>query len=111
LSFIKSLGTVTLEGKSSQWQAVFFIPKGSSKSYEIIIQEDKIVSAKAVSGNAVGEELPGTWFDSGEALKRLAEMPQFEDCTIYAIGFAYDTDGKKWRYAVATNLGITSLEL
>ena len=46
LVFVKSLGAITLEGKSSQWQIVFMSKTKTGKGYEIIVQEDQVVSQK-----------------------------------------------------------------
>jgi len=108
LVFIKSLGAVTLEGKSSQWQSVFSSKTKAKKGFEIIIQEDKVVSKKEIDSNAVGADLPKIWKDSGEAIISLQELPQFFDATISAINLYYNTDGKVWRYVLSTSRGITS---
>ena len=108
LVFVKSLGAVTLEGKSSQWQLAFSSVIKKGKGYEIIIQEDKIVSKKEIDSTAVGADLPKIWKDSGEAIRSLQELPQFSDATISAINLYYNTDGKVWRYVLSTSRGITS---
>lgn len=112
LSFIKSLGAVTVDGKSSQWQAVFASAKTPKQSYEVVVQGDAIVSKKAVESAAVGgTDLPKDWYDSDAAFKRLAEMPQFANALVSAISLFYNPDAKAWRYAIVTNLGTTSLAL
>lgn len=111
LSFIKSLGAITLEGKSSQWQLAFVSSAKPGKAYEIIIQGDAVVSKKEIESTAVGGKLPQNWYDSDEALKRLAELPQFVNTTISQINLFYNPDAKAWRYAVSTSVGTTSLEI
>jgi hypothetical protein len=57
LVFIKSMGAITLDGKSSQWQVVF----GSAvkkKGYEVIIQESTAVSNKEIETAEYGYALP-----------------------------------------------------
>src|SRR3989338_6961807 len=65
LVFIKSLGAITLEGKSSQWQLAFSSKTKVKKGYEIIIQADQIVSKKEIDSTAVGADLSKNWKDSG----------------------------------------------
>ena len=54
LVFVKSLGGITLEGKSSQWQLAFSSATKSGKGYEIVIQTDQIVSKKEIDSKAIG---------------------------------------------------------
>lgn len=107
--FVKSLGTVTLEGKSSQWQAVFSSSAKPGKGYEVIIQSDQIVSKKEIDSTAVGADLPENVKDSGEAVAALQDLPQFADATMSSINLYYNSDGKIWRYALATSKGTTSV--
>ena len=109
LVFVKSLGAVTLEGKSSQWQLAFSSKTQSKKGYEIIVQGDAIVSKKEIESTAIGASLPASWKDSGEAIVLLQELPQFSDATISSINFYYNADGKIWRYALSTSKGTTSV--
>lgn len=109
LVFIKSLGAITLEGKSSQWQLAFSSKTKATKGYEIIIQGDKIVSKKEIDSTAVGADLPKNWYDSDGAIKSLQGSPQFASATISSIQFAYDLDSKGWLYALSTSRGVTSI--
>lgn len=109
LVFIKSLGAVTLEGKSSQWQLAFSSKLKLKKGYEVIIQADKIVSQKEIDSTAIGADLPKNWIDSGEAIKLLQDLPQFSEATISSISLYYNIDGKIWRYALSTSRGTTSV--
>lgn len=106
--FVKSLGAVTLEGKSSQWQLVFVSKSKTQKGYEVIIQADQIVSKKEIDSNAIGAELPNNLKDSSDSIKMLQELPQFSDTTISSITLYYNVDGKIWRYALSTSKGTTS---
>lgn len=108
LVFVKSLGAVTLEGKSSQWQ-VAFASKTKKAGYEVIVQADKIVSKKEIALQALSAEVPKNWFDSDGVIKTLQGQPNFVDATVSAINFYYDTDSKTWMYAVSTSKGATSI--
>lgn len=108
LVFIKSLGAVTLEGKSSTWQMAF----GSKKKkagYVAIVQGDAFLSGKEVESDFFGFELPLNWYDSSEAVMALQSMPQFQDATISSLLFYYSMDGKRWEYAFSSSRGNTSM--
>lgn len=109
LALVKSLGAVTLEGKSSQWQAIFSSSSKKGKGYEVIIQADQIVSKKEISSNIVGADVPSGLKDSQAAVYSLQLLPQFSDATISSINLYYNTDGKVWRYTLATSRGGTSM--
>lgn len=109
LVFIKSLGAITLEGKSSQWQLVFSSKTKKGRGYEVIVQEDRIVSQKEITSTAVGADMPKEWYDSDGAIKSLQSLPQFLDATIWAINFFYDRDSEWWMYVIATSVGNTSM--
>lgn len=109
LIFVKSLGAVTLEGKSSQWQLAFSSASKKDKGYEVIIQADQIASKKEIDSAAVGADVPANLSDSNTAIQILAEMPQFSDATISTINLYYNADGKIWRYALSTSRGTTSV--
>jgi hypothetical protein len=108
VAMIKSLGAVTLEGKSSQWQLAFTSKSKPKKGYEIIIQADKIVSQKEIDSTAVGADLPASFKDSAEAIKVLQELPQYSDASLSAVSLYYNTDGKIWRYTLSTSKGSVS---
>lgn len=110
LAFIKSLGTVTPEGKSTEWQTVFYSPI-KNKSYEIIVWEDKIHSAKEIDSILTVGELPRNWFDSSGAVQSLRSMPQFASGTISAINFVYNKDSNDWIYGLQTSVGGTVLHV
>jgi hypothetical protein len=110
LIYIKSQGTVTLDGKSDQWQLMF----GSSNKkagYEIIVREDAVYSEKQVLSDVYGFALPQNWFDSPDAIVSIATLPQFSDATMSSISFYYNADGKIWSYAIATSKGVTSMQV
>ncbi len=109
LVFVKSLGAVTLEGKSSQWQLAFSSISKKGKGYEVIIQGDQIVSRKEIDSTAIGASLPKNLKDSREAIVSLQELPQFSNATVSSINLYYNTDGKVWRYALSTSRGTTSM--
>lgn len=109
LVFVKSLGAINLEGKSSQWQIVFVSKTKIGKGYEIIIQTDQIVSKKEIPSKATGADLPKSWYDSDGAIKSLQTLPQFSDATVSSITFSFDLDSKKWIYALSTSKGATAM--
>lgn len=110
LVFIKSLGAVDNTGKSSQWQIAFGseLKKGG---YEVIIHEDKIVSAKEIESAEYGYSLPSNWYDSNEAISSLVGLSGFISATISGISFYYNTDGNIWKYALVTSAGNTSMNV
>ncbi|MBI3671723.1 hypothetical protein HY249_02930 [Candidatus Azambacteria bacterium] len=108
LIFIKSLGAVTLDGRSSQWQVVFG-SKTKKKGYEIIIQKDLIVSKKEIESKEYGYDLPKNWYDAKDAILSIQTMPQFKQSTISGMNFYYNKDGKIWGYALATSNGTVSV--
>ena len=111
LIFIKSLGAVTLDGKSSQWQIAFSSKTKKSRGYEIIVQKNKIVSQKEIESAATGTDIPANWFDSDEAIKTLQDMPQYNNASISAINFFYNFDAKEWKYGISTSAGVTSIRV
>lgn len=108
LSFIKSFGAVMLDGKSSQWQAVFS-SESKNKTYEFIVHENKIVSSREFTPEVISADLPSNWYDSDGAIKSIQTLPQFADATISSISFYYNIDSKSWEYALATSRGTTSM--
>ncbi|MEK7452990.1 MAG: hypothetical protein AAB614_02025 [Patescibacteria group bacterium] len=108
LVFIKSYGTLTLEGKSSQWQ-IIFSSKNKKKGYEIIIEKDFIFSKKEVESSGYGYDLPKNWYDAKDAIISIQTMPQFSESTLSGISFVYNIDGKIWSYALATSNGTVSI--
>lgn len=122
LVFIKSLGAVTLEGKSSQWQLVFSSAsakatadksKTTQKGYEVIIQADQIVSKKEVDSTAVGADVPENFSDrdAGWAVEQLAANPQFQTASMSAITFVYNYDAKAWDYVIANSFGKSAVRV
>lgn len=113
LVFIKSLGAITLEGKSSQWQIAFSPKTKTGKGYEIIIQKDQIVSQKEVLSMAVGADVPNNFADrdSSWAIAQLASIPQFESSSISLISLTYSTDAKAWDYVIANSFGNSAIRV
>lgn len=107
LVFVKSLGAVTLEGKSSQWQ-IMFDSQSMHKAYEIIVRASDIISRKEIDSSAQGGDVPTEWKDSDYPIRTLQTLPQFADATVSAISFAWNADGKLWRYNLSTSRGPTS---
>jgi len=108
LVFVKSLGAVDLDGKSSQWQLAFSSALKKGKGYEVIIQVDQIASKKEIASTAIGADVPANLKDSSDAIKTLQDLPQFSDATVSSINLYYNADGKVWRYALSTSKGTTS---
>ncbi|MDD4901642.1 MAG: hypothetical protein PHE24_00735 [Patescibacteria group bacterium] len=115
LSFIKSFGAITLEGRSSQWQAVFSAEEKAGKAYEIIIQKDKIVSQKEIvsSSDAAGIDLPAGWPDSGEFIRQLQNNPNFSQATInsFLLASTPESDDAKWWFSLGTSQGVVTFEV
>jgi len=113
LVFIKSLGAVTLDGKSSQWQIAFSSKTKKSRGYEIIVQKNQIVSQKEIESAAIGEEVPANFAnrDSSWAIARLADIPQFQTASITAIVFSYNQDANGWDYIIPNSFGKTAIRV
>jgi len=109
LVFIKSLGVITLEGKSSQWQLAFSSKTKVKKGYEIIIQADQIISKKEIDSTAVGADAPKQWKDLGDVIKELQSHPLYQDATVSAATFYLNPDNKKWYYTLSTSKGVSSI--
>ncbi len=107
LVFVKSLGAVTLEGKSSQWQAIYD-SRVKKKGYEIIVRGGGVISRKEIESSARGGALPETWQDSDYPIRVLQNLPQFADATVSSITLSYNADGDLWRYNLFTSRGPTS---
>ena len=113
LVFIKSLGAITLDGKSSQWQIAFSSKMKKSRGYEIIVQKNQIVSQKEIESAAIGEEVPANFAnrDSSWAIARLADIPQFQTASITAIVFSYNQDANGWDYIIPNSFGKTAIRV
>lgn len=105
---IQSLGVITEEGRSGEWQ-LFFASKARGTGIEFIVYEDAIAREKEVASAGSGFALPSDWYDSGEALRSLRGMPQFEKATVSSLNFFYNEDGERWGYVLATSLGTVSI--
>ncbi len=110
LVFERSLGVVTAEGKSGEWQ-VTFGSKVKKAAFEVLVYGDIIASKKEIPSASYGFPLPENWYDSPDALISLHAMPQFETVTVSSINFYYNEDGKRWGYALATSNGTISMSV
>src|SRR3989344_5382824 len=91
--FIKSLGTVTLEGKSSSWQTMFSSPDKENIGYQVILQGKSIVSKKEV----------------GEVIRVLQQPPLYQDASLTAASFHLNPDNKKGYYGILTSKGASTI--
>jgi hypothetical protein len=108
LVFIKSNGALGLDGRSSSWQLVYGSNE-KNRNYEIIISEDKIVSAKELNSAVSGFDLPQNWYDSYEAIISLGALPQFKEETVSAISFYYSEAESSWAYGLANGDKTTAM--
>lgn len=108
LIFEKSLGVLTAEGKSGEWQ-VTFGSKAKKAGYEVLVYADAIASKKEIPSNVYGFALPQNWYDSGDALTSLYSSPRYKEATVSSISFYYNTDGKNWEYGLATSNGTVGM--
>lgn len=110
--FIKSLGAITLDGKSSQWQ-VAFNSKIEKKGYEVIVQGDKIISEKEIESSATGAEAPVNWPDAANMIKTLQERSAFSDATVSSFLLTSTPESKdvKWWLSIATSKGTVTFEV
>lgn len=113
LVFIKSLGAVTLDGKSSQWQAVFSSTAKKGKGYEIIIQGDSIVSQKELDSFAKGVVFLVGMKDSGDFIKEMQSMPHLEGATISSMLLSSkpESTDSKWRFSISTSKGTATFQI
>lgn len=108
LVFEKSLGVLTNEGKSGEWQ-VTFGSKAKKAGYEVLVYADAIAAKKEIPSTNYGFALPQNWYDSGDALLSLYSSSRYKEATVSSINFYYDTDEKKWSYVLATSNGTNSM--
>lgn len=109
LVFIKSLGAITLDGKSSSWQVMFSSPNKKSAGYEVILQGKEIVSKKEVVSVAPGAVVPQNWKDLGEVIAELQQHPLYQDASVTAASFHLNPDNKKWYYNILTSKGANAI--
>lgn len=110
LAYIKSLGAVTLEGKSSTWQVVIG-SKTKKKGYEVIVQGSAVLSQKEVDSKDYGGAVPDPWKDLAVVIRELQSHPLYQNATVSEVNFYYNLDNKKWYYAIATSKGMSSIGL
>lgn len=107
--FVKALGTVTLDGKSSGWQVLFSSPDKRNMGYEIIISGGTIASEKEVASDAVGAAVPEQWKDLGEVIAELQTHPLYQNATVNGASFHLNPDNKKWYYGILTSKGASTI--
>lgn len=108
LVYVRSLGTVNVDGVSSGWE-VAFGSKAKKKGYVISVVGGVVMGKNEVDSKSSGYALPTNWYDSGEAIKTISSLPQFVNATISGLNFYYNEDGKRWGYAVSSSLGTVSI--
>lgn len=110
LVFIKSIGTVTVDGKSSQWQIVFYSQE--KKAGLVMAVWGEVIASKSETVSEIaGHDLPENWYDSRSALGSLSATPKFQTATVSGIMFYYNEDAGGWIYAVQTSLGSTIMHV
>ncbi len=110
LHFIRSLSTVTPAGACSTWQVIFASQK-RERGYEVLIEGGEVRSVKEIASVARGAHLPSAWYDSDEAVRSIANLPQFASSTLSGLTFFYNADAGEWRYGIATTFGNTSMRV
>lgn len=108
--YIKSLGVVTLEGKSSTWQ-VMSGSRTKKVGYEVIVQGPQILSEREVFSSDFGGILPESWKDLDVIIKELQSHPLYKDATISGVSFYYDNKTKTWYYGIQTSKGMSSIKI
>ena len=111
LAYVKSLGAITLDGKSSQWQVIYVSSDKDKKDkgYEIVVFGDQILSKKEIDASFVGADVPENIKDSDKAITVLQELPQYSSATLSVINFYYNSDVKGWRYNLVTSSGAVTV--
>lgn len=107
LIFIKSNGALGIDGKASSWQIIYGSAQ-KKRGQEIIVAENNIISAKEISTESYGYDLPINWYDSSDAISSL-QLPQFKDETISAISFYYSSANDSWAYGLANGTQTTAM--
>lgn len=111
LAYVKSLGAITLDGKSSEWQVIYISTDKDKKGrgYEIVVFGDQILSKKEIDASFVGADVAENIKDSDKAIVVLQELPQYSSATLSAINFYYNSDVKGWRYNLVTSSGAVTV--
>lgn len=109
LIFVKSLGAITLDGKSSSWQVLFSSPNKKGVGYEVVLQGKEIVSKKEIGSEAAGATIPQNWKDLGEVISELQQHPLYQDASVTAVSFHLNPDNKKWYYNILTSKGANAI--
>lgn len=112
LIFMKSLGTVMVDGKSLGWQVVFG-SKTKKGGYELVVERDALITQKEISSSVFGADVPGNFIerDAVWAIQRLAENPQFSSATMTGLNLVYNADAKAWDYVIAHSFGGSSVRV
>lgn len=112
LIFMKSLGTVMVDGKSLGWQVVFG-SKTKKKGYELVVERDAIITQKEIPSSVFGADVPSNFIerDAVWAIQRLAENPQFSSATMTGLNLVYNVDAKAWDYVIAHSFGGSSVRV
>lgn len=108
LVYVRSLGSVTVEGVSSGWEIVFG-SKVKKKGYMFAVIGGALTAGKEVAAASSGYELPLNWYDAGDAIKSIQTLPQFKEATVSGLNFYYNEDGKRWGYAILSSNGTVSV--
>lgn len=112
LIFMKSLGTVMIDGKSLGWQVVFG-SKTKKGGYELVVERDAVITQKEIPSSVFGADVPDNFIerDAAWAVQRLAENPQFSSATMTGLNLVYNTDAKAWDYVIAHSFGGSSVRV
>ena len=112
LIFIKSLGTVMVDGRSLGWQVVFG-SKVKKKGYEVVVEHDVVITQKEIPLKVFGADVPANFAerDAVWAIGRLSENPQFIGATMTGLNLVYNTDAKAWDYVIAHSFGGSSVRV
>lgn len=115
LAFIKSLGAVTLDGKSSSWQVVFASISKKKKVFEAIIQKNEIISEKEIDSSVVviGADVPSKWPDVADFIRILQSRAVFSDATVtsFLFGSTPESTDTKWWLSLNTSKGVVTFEI
>ena len=111
LAYVKSLGAITLDGKSSEWQVIYVSSDKDKKGkgYEVVIFGDQVLSKKEIDTSFIGADVIDDIKDSDMAIVVLQELPQYSSATLSAINFYYNNDVKSWRYNLVTSSGAVTV--
>ncbi|MEI7498446.1 MAG: hypothetical protein WCK11_04140 [Candidatus Falkowbacteria bacterium] len=98
--YIHSAGAVGLDGKSSQWQAVF-TSRLKNAAFELVYRGDSLWRQSQITKQDEGENLPVTLPSTRLQIMSNSDLPQFSNRSMTSIGWYYNLDAKKWFYQIA----------